>query len=206
MSRYLRTFAALAILAVASIALLAACDSGDGTDPTPTAGTPPPAATPTPPTFPDVPFEGTKDKIEEFPNSNIGGPPILVSVDTFDGGPFDRMEFWFDSGVPTYSIEYVDGPITACGSGLPVEVAGTHFLQIRMQGAAAHTDSGEATITTTDLLPGHPTLLQLTMTCDFEGEVVWIAGLSEEVTFKTLFLTTPFPHFIIIDVNHPGRD
>ncbi len=207
MSRHLRAFTALAILAIVSIALLAACDGGDGSNTDPTDGTPQPPATPTPPTFPDIPFEGTRDKIEEFPLSTGSVAPTLMSVNTFDGGPFDRMEFFFDVAVPRYSIEYVDGPITACGSGLPVEVAGTRFLQIRMQGTAAHNDAGEATITNTDLLRDYPTILQLTLTCDFEGEVVWIAGLSEEVNFKTLFITTPFAkHFIVIDVNHPGRD
>ena len=90
---------------------------------------------------------------------------------------------------------------------MPVGGAGTAMREIRRQPAAAHDGAGVETIASADMLFDVPTLLQLTMTCDFEGEVVWVAGLSEEVSFKNSFLTAPFAvHAIIIDLNHPGRD
>ncbi len=204
MIRFKFTLAGIVVVAVASLALLAACDD-DGTTPA-TGGTPGDGPTAPRPTFSDAPFGGTRERIEGFTGSGRDGPSTVRRVNAFDAGPFDRMVFTFDDSVPDYTIEYVDAPI-ACGSGMPVEVAGAAFLEIRMQPTAAHDEAGVETIASTDMLFDFPTLLQLTMICDFEGEVVWIAGLSEEVNFKAGFLTTPVPlHAITVDVNHPGQD
>ena len=205
MNRVKLTLAGIAAVAGALLALLAACR--DSTTPA-TGGTPGDGDEPTAPrpTFFDAPFGGARERIVVFIDTTRNAPSTVQQVEAFDGGPFDRMEFTFDQSVPDYTIEYVDAAF-ACGSGVAEEVAGAAFLEIRMQPAAAHDEAGLETIASADIMFDFPTLLQLTMTCDFEGEVVWIAGLSEEVNFKTSFLTTPFPvHTIIIDVNHPGRD
>lgn len=191
------TLAGIAIIAVASLALLAACDDD---------GTPGDGPTAPLPTNSGSSFRGTRERIEEVTGTGQTTPSTAQQVEVFDGGPFDRMEFTFDTGVPDYTIEYVDDPI-ACGSGLPVEVAGAAFLEIRMRPTAAHDDAGVETLESTDMLLDLPTLLQLKITCDFEGEVVWVAGLSEEVDFRASFVTAPLPeNIIIIDVNHPGSD
>ncbi len=205
MNRFKLTLAAIAAVAVALLAIVAACS--DSTTPEPT-GTPEDRNGPTAPrpTAFDLPFRGARERVEVLIGTGQTTPSTVQRVEAFDDGPFDRMEFTFDESVPNFSIEYVDTPI-ACGSGFPVAVAGTAILEIRMSPTAAHDDAGVETIASADMLFDFPTLLQLTMTCDFEGEVVWVAGLSEEVNFKTSFFTTPFPvHSIIIDVNHPGRD
>ena len=197
MNRFKFTLAAIAVVAVASLALLAACNDD---------GTPGDGPTAPRPTFFNAPFEGTRDRIDQYTGRGRTVESTVQRVEAFDGGPFDRMEFTFNDSVPDYTIEYVEAPI-ACGSGLPVDVAGAAILEIRMQPAAAHDEAGVETIASADMLFDVPTLLQLTMTCDFEGEVVWVAGLSEEVSFKNSFLTAPFAvHAIIIDLNHPGRD
>ncbi len=200
MIRFKFTLVGIAVVAVASLALLAACDD-DSTTPAPGDGPTAPL-----PTDPDSPFGGTRERIEEFTGTGQTTPSTAQQVEVFDGGPFDRMEFTFDTGVPDYTIEYVDAPI-ACGSGMPVEVAGAAFLEIRMSPTAAHDEAGVETLASTDMLLDLPTLLQLKITCDFEGEVAWIAGLSEEVDFRASFVTAPLPeNIIIIDVNHPGQD
>ena len=197
MNRFKFTLAGIAVVAVASLALLAACND----DSTPGDGPTAPR-----PTFFNAPFEGTRDRIDQYTGRGRTVESTVQRVEAFDGGPFDRMEFTFNDSVPDYTIEYVEAPI-ACGSGLPVEVAGAAFLEIRMKPTAAHDEAGVGTITSSDMLLNLPTLLELKITCDFEGEVVWIAGLSEEVQFRHSFLTSPFPvHLIIIDVDHPGQD
>lgn len=197
MNRFKFTLAAIAVVAVASLALLAACND----DSTPGDGPTAPR-----PTFFNAPFEGTRDRIDQYTGRGRTVESTVQRVEAFDGGPFDRMEFTFNDSVPDYTIEYVEAPI-ACGSGLPVEVAGAAFLEIRMKPTAAHDEAGVGTIASSDMLLDLPTLLELKITCDFEGEVVWIAGLSEEVEFRHSFLTSPFPvHLIIIDVDHPGGD
>ena len=204
MHRFKFTFAGVAV-AVALLVLLAAC--GDSATPetvdTPGDGDEP--AAPRPTSF-DLPFGGARDRVDVIVDPARIVASTVQQVEAFDDGPFDRIEFTFDESVPDYTIEYVDAAF-ACGSGLPVDVAGTAILEIRMQPAAAHDEAGVETIASADMLFDFPTLLQLTMTCDFEGEVVWVAGLSEEVNFKNSFLTAPFAvHAIIIDLNHPGRD
>ena len=204
MTRFTFTLAGIAVLAVASLALLAAC--GDDSTTPATGSTPGDGPTAPRPTFFDLPFAGARERVEVLIGTGQIAPSTVQRVEAFDDGPFDRMEFTFNESVPDYTIEYVEAAF-ACGSGLPVEVAGAALLEIRMQPTAAHDEAGVETIAPADMLFDFPTLLQLTMTCDFEGEVVWVAGLSEEVNFKTSYLTTPFPvHTIIIDVNHPGRD
>ena len=204
MNRFKFTLAGIAVIAVASLALFAAC--GDDSTTPGTGGTPTDGPTAPLPTDSESAFGGTRERIEEVTGTGQIPPSTVQQVEVFDGGPFDRMHFTFDTGVPGFSIEYVDAPI-ACGSGLPVEVAGTAFLEIRMKPTAAHDEAGVETLATTDMLLDLPTVLELTMTCDFEGEVVWVAGLSEEVDFRATFVTTPLPeNIIIIDVNHPGQD
>ena len=111
------------------------------------------------------------------------------------------MVFEFTDALPGYSIEYVQSPIAACGSGLPVTIAGDAFLLMRMTPAAAHDEQGNVTFGTTELTPGLPTILEVESTCDFEGEVTWVLGLSEEVDFNVFFLTDPYR--LVIDVSHP---
>ena len=198
MNRFKFTLAGLAVVAIASFAFLAACDDNGAT--------PGDGPTAPRPTFFDAPFNGTRDRIDQYTGRGRTVESTVQGVEAFDAGPFDRMEFTFNDSVPDYTIEYVDAPI-ACGSGLPVEVAGAAFVEIRMKPTAAHDEAGVETIASADILLDFPTLLQLKITCDFEGEVVWIAGLSEEVEFRHSFLSSPFPvHSIIIDVNHPGED
>ncbi len=195
MIRFKFTLAGIAVIAVASLALLAACDD-DSTTPG-TGGTF---------TESDLPFNGTRERIEESRGTARDGPSILRRVVGEGYGSADSIWFTFDTSFPDYTIEYVDAP-TACGSGLPADVAGTAFLEIRMQPTVAHDEAGVATIVTTDMLFDFPTLLQLTMTCDFEGEVVWVAGLSEEVDFKaSVPRGVTFGAPIIVLVNHPGQD
>ena len=204
MNRFKFTLAGIAVVAVASLALLAACDD-DSTTPA-TGGTPPDGPTAPRPTDSDSPFDGTRDRVEDFTDLERIGSSTVQRVEAFDNGPFDRMEFTFNDGIPDYTIEYVDAPI-ACGSGFPVEVAGAAFLEIRMQPTAAHDDAGLETIAIPDMLFDFPTLLQLKITCDFEGQVVWVAGLSEEVNFRSSWRKSSLPEYIIvIDVNHPGQD
>jgi hypothetical protein len=130
-------------------------------------------------------------------------PPLLVDVRTgrHDEEGFDRVVFEFSNVLPGYRIEYVQSPITACGSGLPVTIAGNAFLQVRMTPAAAHDEQGNVTFGTTELTPGLSTILEVESACDFEGVLTWVLGLSEEVDFSVLVLTDPYR--VAVDVAHP---
>lgn len=170
--------------------VLAACDGDDG-GATPTT-TQAPAAT--------AVFEGGREPVE-VPDVTAPPAPLLVDVRTGQHEGFDRVVFEFAGALPRYRVEYVSPPITACGSGLPVTIAGNAFLQVRLTPAAAHDEQGNVTFGTTELAPGLPPILEVESSCDFEGEVTWVLGLSEEVDFNVFFLTNP--HRVVVDVAHP---
>ncbi len=126
--------------------------------------------------------------------------PLLTLVQTGTPEQYDRAIFEFDGGIPGYRVEYVSPPITACGSGLPVEIAGNAFLQVRMYPAAAHDDTGAQTFEQTELAPNLPSLLEMEQICDFEGVVTWVLGLNQEVDFRAFSLTDAL---LVVDVQHP---
>ena len=177
------------LLTAVMLLVLAACDGGDG-GATPTT-TDAPAAT--------AAFEGGREPVEVL--DRAPPTPLLVDVRTGQHEGFDRVVFEFRNVLPGYRIEYVQSPIAACGSGMPVTIAGDAFLQMRMTPAAAHDEQGNVTFGTTEITPALPTILEVESTCDFEGEVTWVLGLSEEVDFNVFFLTDPYR--LVIDVSHP---
>lgn len=134
-----------------------------------------------------------------------GAPPtaLLVDVTTPLNQGFDRIVFEFEEGLPGYSIEYVEPPITADPSDLPVEIEGGAFLRVRFDSAAGHDPlTGEPTYdgpleVATDL----PSLLEMERAGDFEGVLTWVLGLEEEVDFRVFELAEPFR--VIIDIVHP---
>ena len=178
------------LLTAVMLLVLTACDGDDG-GATPTT-TDAPAAT--------AAFEGGREPVE-VPEGTAPPTPLLVDVRTGQAEGFDRVVFEFADTLPGYRVEYVSPPIPACGSGLPVTIAGHAFLQVRMTPAAAHDEQGNTTFGRTELTPGLPTILEVESTCDFEGEVTWVLGLSEEVDFNVFFLTDPYR--LVIDVSHP---
>ena len=188
-----------------ALLVLTACDGNGGGTPTPTAPStaeptsPPPAATVRAATA-TAALQGGREPVE-VSDGTAPPTPLLVDVRTGQHEGFDRVVFEFAGALPGYRVEYVSPPITACGSGFTATIAGDAFLRVRMTPAAAHDEQGNATSGTTELTPGLPTLLEVESTCDFEGIVIWVLGLSEEVDFSVLDLADPFR--IVVDVAHP---
>ena len=197
-------------IAVVFAFLFVACDDGDEEAPaaTPTAtgeaatATSPAATPPTPGTTPTPtpPFQGTRGPVEKA--GAVAPPvPLLMHVRTGEHEGYDRITFEFEGERPGYRVEYVQPPITQDPSDLPVEIAGNAFLQIRLESAAAHNDSGEQTVDVRELTPGLLSLLEAEQIGDFEGVVTWVLGLSEEVNFRVGELSNATR--IYVDVLHP---
>lgn len=209
-------FIALAGGLVASLALLlTAC--GDGNDNASPTSTPPEATatsptsttpiattsgTPETPSATDEPFQGARDPVEA-PAQGSGIPfPVLTDVRTGAHSDYDRITFEFDGSLrPHYRVEYITPPATGCGSGEPATIAGAALLQVRFTPANAHDEQGALTIDATEVTPALTTLLEAEETCDFEADVQWALGLSQEVDFRVLELDNP-PR-IAVDVGHP---
>jgi hypothetical protein len=125
----------------------------------------------------------------------------LQAVSTTSCAGFDRVVFEFNTpATPGYHVSYIDRPISECGSGKTVPVAGDAWLEVRMKPAQAHTDAGHATIAQTNRMVNLPNLRQLVQTCDFEGDVTWVLGVGNPKRFRVVELTNPSR--IVVDVKH----
>jgi hypothetical protein len=112
---------------------------------------------------------------------------------------FDRVVFEFEGdALPGYHVEYIDKPVRQCGSGDVVEVAGHGWLAVRATPAAAHDEAGKATIPFRERTLKLGVLEEMERTCDFEGEVTWVLGVSSANRYRVLELTKPAR--IVVDV------
>lgn len=127
--------------------------------------------------------------------------PILRAVRTGAQDGADRLVFEFDGdGLPAWSIEYVDRPVHECGSGDTVALPGDAWLQIRFMGAQAHTEAGEGTTGPKRRDVAMPNLLALARTCDFEGEVTWVAAVRRPDGYTPRVLDAPAR--LVVDIAH----
>jgi hypothetical protein len=180
-----------------------ACGDDDDDDtPSPTTtsedtGTPTdsPDETPT-----EAPFEGSQGPVDK-PAPSV--PPVAIQIDTrtAEHADYDRIVFDFEDNVPGYVVEYVDPPIIADPSGNEVEIDGEAFLQVRFLGAQAHDEAGNTTIDELEISPGLTTIVEAERTGDFEGQVTWVLGLTEELDFRVIDLTDPTR--VAVDIGHP---
>jgi len=135
--------------------------------------------------------------------TNTGYAIQILKAVRFGNQPgMDRMVFEFnDAGLPEWEVKYVEpSQVVDCGSGEPVAVAGNAWLQISFRGAQAHTEAGEATSDPRRRLLNQIALRELVRTCDFEGEVTWVAGVMRENEYVPRVLTEPSR--LVIDIAH----
>jgi hypothetical protein len=202
MHRLIRTL--LLVVLLVAMAGLAACDDDDEEedDGTTTPSTAPTSA-PATPTASAEPFNGGQEPVLQEPPGGIT-TALLTGVFTQSFETYDQVTFEFQEGMPGFRIEYVEPPIIADASGLEVEIAGSAFLQVRMERAAGHDpDTGEETYTgSLELTPGIPQVVELERTGDFEGVLTWVLGVNERADFRVQ--TEDGPLRLVVEVAHPG--
>ena len=126
---------------------------------------------------------------------------VLTGVREASHAGHDRVVFEFQGTTrPGYHVEYVDRPVTECGSGEAVSMAGDAGLEIRLTPAQAHTDAGQPTVTSRNRTPRFPIIEQIRLTCDFEGHVTWVLGVSSPHQYQVLELSNPTR--LVVDVQH----
>jgi hypothetical protein len=112
---------------------------------------------------------------------------------------FDRMVLDFGADpVPGWHTVYATRPALACGSGEPVQVEGVRWLRVRLQTAQAHDEQGQPTVRQRRLPLGMPVLRELAVTCDFEGEVEVVLGVSAANPYRVMQLANPTR--LVIDI------
>ena len=149
-----------------------------------------------------APFPGTWEPVHQPWRGQPGDPTILHLAATAATEPgFDRLTFEFSGErVPGYRIAYSPPPIRHCGSGDSVPLTGAGFLVVRFEPAQAHDDQGRPTITDRAWAPTLPTVRELKLVCDFEGQVEWAVGLAARRRYRVLEAAAPTRLFV--DVLH----
>jgi hypothetical protein len=130
--------------------------------------------------------------------STAQGAALLVDVRSARHDGFERVAFEFAQARPGYRVEYVDKPVRRCGSGEPTAIAGDGWLEVRFYVAEAHTPSGAPTIARREQRPELALVKELEQTCDFEGYVTWVVGVSRPNKYRVITLTKP--DRIVIDI------
>lgn len=146
-------------------------------------------------------FEGTAGLTKQV--RQLAGIADLVAVRAGRHEGFDRVVFEFGGELPGYEVEYIDKPVRACGSGDVVPLAGDGWLEVRFTPARAHTDEGKPTVPDRRQRPSLPIVLELASTCDFEGHVNWVLGVSSPNRYRVLELKSP--NRLVVDVLHRVR-
>jgi len=116
--------------------------------------------------------------------------PTLVAVRTAHHPGFDRITFEFSGPRPGHRIGYV-AQLVENASGKPVQLAGGAAINVVFQGANAHDDQGQPTVSPRRFEPGLPSLKEVAQIGDFEAVVTYGLGVDHRVPFKVLELSNP---------------
>ncbi len=122
-----------------------------------------------------------------------------VRVGTHAG--YDRVTFEFASGIPQTQIEAVLPPFYKDPSGQTLDVAGTAFLKVTMNGGTAVSPTGGITYSgPKNFEPRFGRLQQLVEGGDFEAVGTWYLGLNGGGCIRVL--TVAGPSRLVIDIAH----
>jgi hypothetical protein len=144
-------------------------------------------------------FSGTTAPVEQ--RRPTLDPVVLRDVRAAAQDTFDRVVFEFQTpSVSGYAVAYAEDPARECGSGDAVNVEGAVQLIVRLSPAQAHTEEGTITAKEHERHLMLPVLRELEMSCDFEGEVSWVLGLSARRPYRVTELAAP-PR-LVVDIQH----
>ncbi len=124
-------------------------------------------------------------------SGEVQAQPTAVRVGTHPG--YDRIVFEFGTSTsPALRIEAAKPPFTHDPSNLPMTVAGSSFVRIRLDGVqVGYTGK-------TDFAAAYPELVQLSEQGDFEAIQSWIAGLAKPGCVRVFTLSSP--QRIVVDI------
>ncbi|PSL58152.1 hypothetical protein B0I31_101368 [Saccharothrix carnea] len=133
--------------------------------------------------------------------SSMTQTPVLTDIRTGRHADFDRVVLDLAGHRPEFFIRCVD-QLYQDGSGYPVSLPGTYFLEVRLAPAAAHDDSGNPTYTGPRQF-GTPALTNVqavAITGDFEANLTVGLGLRRDSWHRVFVLSSPTR--VVIDVGH----
>lgn len=127
--------------------------------------------------------------------------PVLTNIRTGRHAGFDRVVLDINGHRPEFFIRCVDR-LYQDGSGNPVTIAGTYFLEVRLAPAAAHDDYGNSTYPGPRQF-GTPALTNVqavAITGDFEANLTVGLGMRRDSWHRVFVLDSPTR--VVIDVGH----
>ncbi|MEU4442043.1 hypothetical protein AB0K14_15750 [Actinosynnema sp. NPDC050801] len=127
--------------------------------------------------------------------------PVLTDIRTGRHAGFDRVVLDLDGHRPEFFIRSVD-QLYYDGSGHPVSLPGSYFLEVRSAPAAAHDDNGNLTYTgprqfTT---PALTNVQAVAITGDYEANLTVGLGMRRDSWHRVFLLDSPTR--VVIDVGH----
>ncbi|MCZ2821851.1 hypothetical protein O2V63_16020 [Modestobacter sp. VKM Ac-2977] len=190
---------AVALLLAAGCAAQPGTDSAASTDEATSSAAPEPEETPE--EAPEATTAaGSESPAPEFPadtSVDTAEPvdPEGLTVTDVRAAPhegFERVVFELaGSGTPGWRVEYVDAP-SSQGSGDAVDVPGSAFLQVTLQGTSYPYETGAEEVARGPVsVSGTDTVQGVVYDATFEGtSVAWI-GTSAQVPFRVSALSDP---------------
>lgn len=162
--------------------LLAACGDEEPTEPASTAITAAPTPTETGASTDDV-----SEESEKFGQ--------LTDVRVGEHAGFDRVVFEFADDVPGYTVKYVELPVSADGSGEPVDLpdAETAVQVVFTPASGFDIEAGGKTYKGPSTVTNDKTaeITGVVSSGDFESVLSWAVGLRHEVPFEVTKLEGP---------------
>ncbi|MFI1280592.1 hypothetical protein ACH4U5_07450 [Streptomyces sp. NPDC020858] len=126
--------------------------------------------------------------------------PLVVNARWGGHATFDRIVIDLQGYVPTVTVTPVSQLIYD-GSGKPVPLAGKHFLEIRLNPAAAHNDAGESVYKGPKLQKIYLSKLKgMALTGDYEGYVTFGAAFDTLPYYRAYTLHSP--ERFVLDIAH----
>lgn len=168
----------VAQLIVAGIVL--ACSATATQAPTPTATTTPTATSSA--TATTGPFSSLPAGCATEASGEATAPRVTITDLKVQGfADYDVVEFDFDRGLPTYRITQVQPPFVHDPSGLPLEVRGSSFYSIVLQGASIVDEELQPVYEgPTDFDAKLTRIQHVVLAGDFEAVSTWIVGLARQ--------------------------
>lgn len=157
-----------------------------------------------PPTTPTTTAPAPPEDLTGFQTDNyrrerplaVPPVPLVTGIRAAAHNGFERVVFDMSALPAADAVRFVD-KVTADGSGLPVTVAGSAYLLVRLEEAQAHTDAG-APLLSMRTSPGLSAVKEIVMAGDFEGYVTIAIGLGKRTPFRVIELTNPAR--VVVDV------
>lgn len=136
--------------------------------------------------------------------SEASAVPTLRAIRAAHHPGFDRLVFDFTGGLPARtSVRWVDR-VVQDGSGLPLRVAGSAFLEISLFPVRGHTDTGASTYGARRRAYDLPNVATVVQSGDFEAVVSFGVGLMARTSIlRTMRLRDPDRFVVDVRTDFP---